>query len=272
MATKEFDLTDKDIIDSDDNVAIISSKNIVKLRRNRDKRSKCAINGVYESGQFTVGSLKGEGIGAYLGFFHVSNNKGKIRYRVSVDGRNTWLFYNENSGSWEEAKNDNHWSTEEQLDGYLEKADNGVGRTLSLKVKLIPEEDHRGLSVETPVMSSISLYYEIIYSFLTDIKRSIKQYFDKNFRPRFRDRFRINSPKSFVSYQDAYNDINVEITEPVKAFNNDIDPSQTSNIFDYVDNNKIYFDSKQTGDIEVLYHTKLPTYVNPADEQLNQAQ
>lgn len=269
MATKEFRV--RDIVDSDPQVAVMKSKGIVKLRK-IDNNGNYDPTGQYQEGTFTFEPLKGTQISDYLGFFHKPNTEaGKVLYRVRTEENGDWLYLNENTNDWEKTNSTDHWTTEFNMDKYIDDVDDGVGRFLQVKVKMIPEKDVAGYNVKSPVLSTISIFYEFIGSFMEDMKRSIKRFFDRNYRPRFNDEFRIKKESSFFSVEPAYDDVDVKMKPPAKVFNLDDDPNKTENLYDYIDDNKLYFKDPQVGDMEAYYHVKIPTYVSPADEQTNQA-
>ena len=204
----------------------------------------------------------------------VDTDKATVTYQVSNDDGVTWLTYDAGLGSWEPATGvlDDVFVSGEVLDERLPLIPFADDRQLRLRAKLTPGASGR----QRPVLQWTTFYHDVNLDLYEDISRSIKRYIDKAIQvPMFF--IAALSGTASVIIPDSSSDPNiqpsepgfdVEVVEPVQAFNLDTDPGRLVDLFGSLGGPKgrtITLIGPQSGTVEIQF-TGLPDVFIGAEE------
>jgi hypothetical protein len=139
-----------------------------------------------------------------------------LSYQASLDDGATWEWYN--GTSWQVA-GPTDWSTIEQFDSGVAEIE---GTELKIRIQFSTNTDQD----ETPAIARVHVFYEAVWSYFEDLKRSIKGYIDAGAINYLKWAINLASAATSVTLQTEWNVVGVD-----SVFNLTADPGRETNLF-----------------------------------------
>lgn len=174
--------------------------------------------GLYETSIVELPNISGLAIREFTGVYveALIPDGTSLQYQASTDNGATWQWYN--GAIWQTA-GPTDWSTITQLDEGITLLG---GRQLKIRVQLVTNTDQD----ETPQMARIHVFYEAVWGFFEDLKRSIKSFIDSNLICHLTWAREATSATSSISLDTAWPVLGVDSVYDITA-----DPGRITNIF-----------------------------------------
>lgn len=145
-----------------------------------------------------------------------------VGYQISIDDGTVWQWYN---GTLWQTAGANDWSTLAQLDEGVPLIN---GRQLKIKLRLTPDTD----ATLTPHLYVIHVFFEAVWSYFEDLKRSIKTLIDNSISTPLVDARELAAVSSTITFTE---DNHWEILEVTAVYDTINDPGRLTNLYSSYD-------------------------------------
>jgi len=139
-----------------------------------------------------------------------------IGYRASIDNGTTWRWFD---GSAWQTPGANDWSTLAQIDAGIATLG---GRQLRVRIRLVPTT----AQTSTPAIARVHIFYEAVWGFFEDLKRSLKRLIDTTIVVHLTWSTIPSAATSSIPLVTPWSVIGVD-----EVYNTTADPNRLTNIF-----------------------------------------
>jgi len=139
-----------------------------------------------------------------------------IGYRASIDNGTTWRWFD---GSAWQTPGANDWSTLAQIDAGIATLG---GRQLRIRIRLVPDAAQNS----TPLITRVHVFYEAVWGFFEDLKRSLKRLIDTTIVVHLTWSTVPSTATSSIPLVTPWSVIGVD-----EVYNTTADPNRLTNIF-----------------------------------------
>lgn len=212
-----------------------------------------------EYSEVIFSNLRAKAITELFGFSACfEENEGVVGFQLSPDEGAT--FYRYDGANW---VNDGDFSTWEEIDcGIPDFPVDKEDITIQIKVRLERSPD----TFKTPILKSMTLFYELHYHFWEDFLRSVKRALENNLYVRFMQVCDFTSPALSVEL-DLQTGLAGEgaIATPINIYNLTADPGRTTNLYASHTGSTVTMSSPQVGAIEITYCYQPAIFISSDD-------
>jgi hypothetical protein len=200
----------------DDNYVFCSNAGC-RLRKH-DSNIDYSPLGYYESSIVELPNIYGTAHREFTGIYIESliPENTSLSYQASFDDGVTWEWYN--GTAWQTA-GVSDWSTIEQFDAGIAEV-RGTRLKIRIRLSTNPDQD------ETPSIARVHVFYEAVWSYFEDLKRSIKKYIDDGAVNYLKWAINLASASTSTSLETHWTVIGVD-----SVFDLTDDPGRETNLF-----------------------------------------
>jgi len=226
--------------------------------RSHDQDMNYVPSGIFEESTIELPNMEGTAVREFTGLFieAIIPDGTALGYQVSIDDGTTWQWYD---GSTWQVAGAADWSTITQIDAGIGTLG---GRQLKVKIRLTPDS----LEVYTPHIYRIHVFYEAVWSYFEDLKRSIKRFIDTTSVNHLVWAQAMGSAGSSVILDNSWQILGVGAVYNVTA-----DPGRLTNIFSAYDSGTrtvTLTGAAAAGDVIEVHYTGRCNVFLAADEDL----
>lgn len=188
-----------------------------RLRRH-DANLDYSPSGYFEESTIDLPNIHGSAIREFTGMYveaYIPTDT-SIGYQASTDDGTTWNWFN---GSTWQVAGPTDWSTITQIDAGIATLG---GRQLRVRINLVPNDDQ----TSTPEIARVHIFYEAVWGFFEDLKRSLKRLIDETIVVHLTWAAAPSSVTSSIPLATSWSVIDVGEVYDITA-----DPDRLTNIF-----------------------------------------
>jgi hypothetical protein len=224
----------------------------------RDAAGNYALDGLFYESTVELPGWGGDAITEFTSVdWNFSLPEGtSVTFQLSTDGGTAWQYYD--GAAWQPSAGPSDWMSYDNLGNGLPSI---TGKRMKLKMKLTPNED----GTRTPLVRFLEVYYEGVWNYFEDLKRSLKRYIDENLYVDLAWGKKIVSPTTSFTLDTDWEVISVSAVYDLTN-----DPYKITNLFSAYDSStKIVTltGAVQTAELETNYTGKCPVFLS-ADDNL----
>lgn len=202
----------------DDRFAYLSDGGC-RLRRH-DSANNYSPVGTFTETEVELPNISGTAIREFTGVAVAGTvpDGTSVGYQISIDDGTIWQWYN---GTVWQIAGVNDWSTLTQLDAGVPLID---GRQLKIKFRLTPDTD----ATLTPHLYVVHVFFEAVWGYFEDLKRSIKTLIDNSISTPLVDAQELASTSSTIAFTS---DNRWEILGVSAVYDTTGDPGRLTNLY-----------------------------------------